>query len=82
MGGHEVVKINELIHLLEAVSGKKAKIEYIPRHPADMLANWADVRKARQLLDWEPKVSLSEGITNLVNWYTSEQNWASQVIVD
>jgi UDP-glucuronate 4-epimerase len=82
LGGHEVVKINELIHLLEVVSGKKAKVEYISRHSADMLANWADVRKAKQLLDWEPKVSLSEGITNLVKWYTSEQNWASQVSVD
>lgn len=81
LGGHEVVKINELIHLLEVISGRKAEIEYLPRHPADMLANWADVRKAKQLLDWEPRVSLSEGLVNLVNWYKSEQNWASQVNV-
>ena len=82
LGGHETIKINELIHLLERISGKQAKVEYFSRHPADMLANWADVHKANQLINWEPQVALTEGISNLVDWYKSEQSWASQVSVD
>lgn len=79
LGGHEVIKINELIQILEGMLGQKAQIEYLPRHPADMLTNWASVEKARRLLGWEPLVGLEEGIQNLVDWYLAERAWASQI---
>jgi hypothetical protein len=44
-----------------------------------MLSNLADVSKARQLLGWEPQVSLAEGMRRLVDWYLAERDWASQV---
>ncbi len=80
LGGHEVVKINDLIELLESLTGKKANIEYHPPHPADMSTNWASVEKARQLLGWEPKVGIQEGVSRLVDWYNLERSWASQII--
>jgi UDP-glucuronate 4-epimerase len=80
LGGHEVVSINELVRMLEKAIGKKAQVEYLPRHPADMLANWAQVDKARLLLGWNAQVDLQEGITRLVDWYTDERGWASQVL--
>ena len=80
LGGHEVIKINELIRLLEEMIGKKASVQYLPRHKADMLTNWADVTKAKQLLGWEPQVGLEQGIRNLVSWYQAERNWASQIM--
>jgi UDP-glucuronate 4-epimerase len=79
LGGHESIKINQLIHILEGLVGKKAQIEYLPFHPADMMANWANVEKAKHLLGWEPRVSLQEGIANLVAWYRAEKDWVSQV---
>ncbi len=80
LGGHETITINELLHKIEERLGKKAIVEYIPRHPADVEANWANVDKARRLLGWEPQVSLDEGITNLVNWYLEQRSWASQIL--
>ena len=80
LGGHEVITINELIAQLEQRIGRSARVERYPFHPADMLSNLADVSKARQLLGWNPQVSLSEGITNLVDWYMTERSWASQVL--
>jgi nucleoside-diphosphate-sugar epimerase len=79
LGGHENIKINEMIGLLEARIGKKAQVERFPADPADMQANLADVRKAGQLLGWEPQVSLNEGIGRLVDWYNAERSWASQI---
>jgi UDP-glucuronate 4-epimerase len=80
LGGHEVIKINELIHMLESLTGSKANIEYFPPHPADMTTNWADTEKAHKLLGWEPAVGLKDGIANLVNWYNQERTWASQIL--
>ncbi len=79
LGGHETITINEMITMLEEFIGRKARIENHPFHKADMMANWADVSKARRLLGWAPQVSLVKGIRNLVDWYLSEREWASQI---
>jgi UDP-glucuronate 4-epimerase len=65
--------------MLEERIGRKAQVERRPRHPADMQANWANVEKAGKLFGWEPRVSLSEGIANLVDWYNAERSWVSQI---
>jgi len=80
LGGHEVITINQLIQALEGLIHKKAHVEYGPFNPADMMANWADVSKARRILGWEPKVGLQEGMRNLVEWYAAERPWASTIM--
>jgi nucleoside-diphosphate-sugar epimerase len=79
LGGHEVISINDLIKMLEEITGEKAKIEYQPRHPADMVTNWANVEKAGRLLGWEPSVGLNEGVRKMVEWYKQEREWAQRV---
>lgn len=79
LGGHETIKIIDLIHLLEDLIGKKANIEHLPVDPTEMQANWADVQKAGRLLGWEPQVSLQEGVARLVDWYRQERSWASKI---
>ena len=79
LGGHEVITMNNLIAMLEYQTGKKAIIERHPPNLADMLTNQADVTKARQLLDWQPLVSLREGLEQLVGWYLNEWEWAKNI---
>ena len=79
LGGHEVVSINELIQRLEDKIGKKAHIIRKETNPADMRTNHADISKAREILGWEPKTSLSEGLQQLIDWYQAEREWTSQV---
>jgi len=71
--------MNDLITSFERITGKKAIIENNPRHPADMLANSADISKAKELLNWEPQVALEEGIKNIVDWYLQERSWAQDI---
>ena len=80
LGGHEVIKINDLIHLFERRTGQKASIEYRPPHPADMTTNWANIEKARLVLGWVPKIGLDEGVKHLVNWYNQERAWAKEIL--
>lgn len=79
LGGHEQISMNDLVHLFEQKTGKKANVQYQPIHKADAQANWADSGKAIELLEWKPQVSLDEGVSRLVNWYSTERTWASQV---
>lgn len=80
LGGHETITINELLAMIEKQLGRPALIEYIPRHPADVDANWANVDKARKMLGWEPRVELAEGVPALVDWYQQNRFWASQIL--
>jgi nucleoside-diphosphate-sugar epimerase len=79
LGGHEVISINDLIKMLEDMIGRKAEVEFQPRHPADMLASWASVDKAGVLLGWKPSVNLLEGVERMVEWYKQEREWAQHV---
>ncbi|MCX7976628.1 MAG: NAD-dependent epimerase/dehydratase family protein [Bellilinea sp.] len=82
LGGHESISVLDLVKLIEDLLGKKARLEFLPFHPADMMKNLADVHKAKQLLGWQPQVNLQQGVQNLVNWYLQEREWASQIITD
>jgi UDP-glucuronate 4-epimerase len=74
--------MNNLIQMLEEAIGRKAVIEVGPADKADMLASWADVTKAGEMLGWEPNVGLKQGIANTVAWYKAERSWASQISTD
>jgi len=79
LGGHEVITINHLIHMLEERLDKRAHITYEPFHAADVYTNQAYVQKAKALLGWDPKVNLKEGVDRLVAWYMQERDWAKMV---
>jgi nucleoside-diphosphate-sugar epimerase len=80
LGGHEEITINEMIASLEMLIGKKAVVEKLPMHKADMLSNLANVEKAKKMLGWQPQVPLKEGMAHLVDWYMKERSWASQIL--
>ncbi len=82
LGGHETIRINQVIELMEELTHRKANIEHLPSNPADMLANWANVSKAKHLLDWEPEISIVDGVTQLVDWYNTERSWARHIQTD
>jgi len=79
LGGHETITINQMIAMLEELTGKKAHLQNHPAHRADILANRADISKAKRLLGWEPQMDLIEGMKHLVDWYCRERDWAKEV---
>jgi nucleoside-diphosphate-sugar epimerase len=79
LGGHEVITINDLIRLIEELTGQRALIEYGPPNLADMFTNWADVTKAREMLGWSPQVGMREGVRHLIDWYLAERDWAKEI---
>jgi UDP-glucuronate 4-epimerase len=37
---------------------------------------WANIDKAKELIDWEPQISLEEGLDLSVEWYRQNQEMA------
>lgn len=49
--------------LVELIGGD---IVHVPKRPGEPDCTWADIRKARQLLGWEPTVSFEEGVATMM----------------
>jgi len=81
LGGNKPCEVNYLISLIEEYLGKKAKVIYKPFHKADMKATWANIEKAKELLGWEPEVSLEEGIRRTVEWHIENREFLREISV-
>jgi nucleoside-diphosphate-sugar epimerase len=79
LGSDEPVVLMHTIRLAEQMLGKSANLVYTERHPADVLATWADIGKAERLLGWRPQLSFEEGLSRLVAWYRDNQEWAREI---
>ena len=69
LGGDRPVKLSTIIQEIGRLVDREPVIEYQPAHPADVPATWADVQKAKRLLEWTPEISVEEGLSRSVQWY-------------
>jgi UDP-glucose 4-epimerase len=54
--------VNELADTIGAVLGKEVEREYHAERAGDVRDSWADIDRARNLLDWQPRVDLEAGL--------------------
>ncbi len=72
IGNDEISTINQLINLLEKISGKKIVPNYdtTSEHMiGSTLKRQPDIKKAKELLNYEPQVSIKEGLELTFRWY-------------
>ena len=69
----------DFIHLIEELTGNTATIERSAAHVADMHATWADISKAKKILDWAPAYGFRHGVEELVRWYHDNRSWTSEI---
>ncbi|HUS12313.1 MAG TPA: GDP-mannose 4,6-dehydratase [Pyrinomonadaceae bacterium] len=69
LGESRTVELRELISLLEKELGATAKIDRQPLQPGDVPQTFADIRKARELLGYNPQTQIEEGIRKFIEWF-------------
>ncbi|MBI2823045.1 MAG: GDP-mannose 4,6-dehydratase [Acidobacteria bacterium] len=77
LGSSHPVQSTELVQLLEKVLQKPARVQELPAQTGDVPVTYADVSRARALLNYQPKVALEEGITHFVAWFQRQPRAAS-----
>lgn len=68
IGSEEMVSINELAQMAIDISGKEIAIKNVPSNALGVRGRNSDNTLIRQVLNWEPKYSLKEGLTKTFNW--------------
>jgi UDP-glucuronate 4-epimerase len=69
LGESRTVELRELVSLIEKATGQKAKLNQQPLQPGDVPVTFADITKAKRLLDYNPRVPIEDGIARFVDWY-------------
>jgi len=66
--------LQQLVELIEQATGQRANATYKDALTGEVTRYVADIGKARQLLGYEPKTSLAQGIPKYVQWWR-ENGW-------
>ena len=49
--------------------GKKVKKRMLPMQSGDVPITYANINKAKKLLNYNPTINIEEGVKNFVEWY-------------
>lgn len=79
LGSDKPVELNVVIDEIELQVGRTAKIEKHPFPATDVMTTWANISRARELLGWEPRVNLKQGVASVVDWYMENREWAKDI---
>ena len=68
-GGREPTSMNRILEILAGLTGATPEPVHTPPREGDVRRTEADVSLARQLIGYEPKVDIEEGLRRTVEWF-------------
>ena len=69
IGNAKPINLMRFIELLEKLLGKKAKKDFQPIQPGDVISTAADTSALDKWIGFKPSTSLEEGVEKFANWY-------------
>jgi len=72
LGQDRMISINELVDMVSKIAGKKIGKDYDLTKPQGVRGRNSDNTKLREVLNWEPKISLEDGLEHTYHWIASE----------
>jgi UDP-glucuronate 4-epimerase len=69
LGESQTISLIDLIESIESLLDMKAIIEWKPKQAGDVNATFADISKAKKILNYKPQFSMQEGLTSFIDWY-------------
>jgi dTDP-glucose 4,6-dehydratase len=65
--------ILELAEIIKRLCDSRSDYAYFPLPESDPKKRRPDIRKAQQLLKWQPEMSLEQGLKNVIEWFRRKQ---------
>jgi GDP-D-mannose 3',5'-epimerase len=72
IGSEEQVSINQLIDLLEKISGTNVRRNYQLDKPKGVRGRSSDNTLVKKKINWQPKINLKDGLTKTFSWIEKE----------
>ena len=71
LGNNKTEKITQMVKIIENKLSMKAKVELKPIQLGDIEKTYADIRKAKLMLDYSPKTKFENGLEKFIDWFCS-----------
>ena len=78
LGTDELVTVNGLVDMVAKIAGKRIGKRHDLSKPQGVRGRNSDNTKLRQVLGWEPRISLQEGLAPTSRWIESELKQARE----
>jgi nucleoside-diphosphate-sugar epimerase len=72
LGTDQMVSVNELVDLIARVAGKRIRKRHDLSKPQGVRGRNSDNSRLREVLGWEPAISLEQGLATTYKWIESE----------
>ena len=69
LGNSHPEEVTDLIRIIEQATGRKADIRHEEGPPGDVGETYADITRAARDFGFAPRVKLTEGIAQFVQWF-------------
>ena len=69
IGNPRELTVKQIAELVLKLTGSHSKIEYRPLPVDDPKVRRPDIRRAKQLLGWEPQVELEDGLRKTIEYF-------------
>jgi len=69
LGNNKSENLMDFINLIEKELGIKAIIKLKPMQSGDMVETYADISKSKNMLQYDPKINIEEGLKEFVKWF-------------
>ncbi|MFX1494565.1 MAG: NAD-dependent epimerase/dehydratase family protein, partial [Promethearchaeota archaeon] len=71
LGYSNPININELVDKMYKIANKTKKIRYIQKQKGDVDITHSDINKAKNILNFQPKVDIKEGLIMQYQWQSA-----------
>ena len=75
LGNSKPVKLLDFIREIEKSIGIKAKINFLPMQPGDVVKTWADITEFKNDFDYKPETTINIGIPKFISWFKKVYNY-------
>ena len=72
IGTQKTFSVNQLVKELSAIIHYKNKPIFKPKRNGELFKSFLNISKAKKVLNWEPKVSIKEGLKNTVEYFVNK----------
>jgi dTDP-glucose 4,6-dehydratase len=69
IGNPHELSVLEIAELVREIAGSTSEITFIPRPTDDPMIRQPDITLAREVLGWEPKVHVRDGLKLTIDWF-------------
>lgn len=74
LGTGKETSILELATLIQKFFHKEVKISFAPERKGEIRRSYSDIRKARKILGFSPRIPLRDGVESVYTWLTNKSN--------